>query len=376
MEPVIPGNSIWIDTHAALQDMTNRLEKASYLAVDTESNSLYVYREQVCLIQFSIPEADYLVDPIIIKNLSALAPIFSNPAIEKIFHAAEYDILCLKRDFGFKFENIFDTMHASRVLGRTSVGLGPILEAEFGITVDKRYQRADWGRRPLPKEYQAYARLDTHYLIQLRNQLNKELETANRMDLAIEDFKRLCKVQPAETDHNGKSWWHVSGNQALTPIQSTVLAELCSYRESIARTINKPVFKVLSNQQLVNIAIEIPGTRDDLSQKCGLNQALVRRHGEALLQTIQRGIQQKTVQRPPANYPDRLLKHRIDSLKQWRKMTAETMGVESDIILPRDLMDRIANSNPRQLENLSILMESTPWRFVRFGNQILDILAS
>jgi ribonuclease D len=84
-----------------------------------------VYQEQVCLIQFSTGDTDYLVDPLALTDLTPLSPIFADPKIEKIFHAAEYDIICLKRDFGYKFANIFDTMVASRVLGKQAVGLGP-----------------------------------------------------------------------------------------------------------------------------------------------------------------------------------------------------------------------------------------------------------
>ena len=94
-----------------------------------------------------------------------------NPAIEKVFHAAEYDLICLKRDFGFEFNNLFDTMLAARILGKSGLGLGTMLEQEFGIQVDKRLQRANWARRPLPPEMMAYARMDTHYLVALRDML-------------------------------------------------------------------------------------------------------------------------------------------------------------------------------------------------------------
>ena len=100
------------------------------VAVDTESNSLYAYRERVCLIQFSSPEKDYLVDPLEI-DVSTLAPLFASTEIEKIFHAAEYDLLMLDRDFGFRVSNLFDTMVAARILGWKAVGLGSILREQL-----------------------------------------------------------------------------------------------------------------------------------------------------------------------------------------------------------------------------------------------------
>ena len=143
---------IMIAQPESLWRLANKLSAESLLAVDTESNSLYAYREQVCLIQFSTNEQDYLIDPLVLDDLSPLAQLFANPGIEKIFHAAEYDLICLKRDFGFTVNNIFDTMMAARVLGRNAVGLATILEVEFNVHVDKRCQRADWGQRPLDRK--------------------------------------------------------------------------------------------------------------------------------------------------------------------------------------------------------------------------------
>jgi ribonuclease D len=124
--PTLPSPTkppVWINRPDQLLKMAADLVNYPLLSIDTESNSLYVYTERVCLIQISTPQTDYLVDSLALTDLSCLEPIFSNPAIEKIFHAAEYDILCLKRDYGFTFVNLFDTMVASRILGRSSVGL-------------------------------------------------------------------------------------------------------------------------------------------------------------------------------------------------------------------------------------------------------------
>ena len=142
------------------QRVVDALLNQPIVSVDTESNSLFAYREQVCLIQFSIPGHDYLVDPLALKNIRALGRVFANPHIEKIFHAAEYDLLTLQRDFGFEFRNLFDTMVAARILGRSRVGLGSLLEDEFGIHLQKKFQRANWGRRPLPPEMVRYASKD------------------------------------------------------------------------------------------------------------------------------------------------------------------------------------------------------------------------
>ncbi len=149
------------------------LARQAVIAVDTESNSLHAYRERVCLIQFSTVERDIVLDPLALDDLSPLAGIFANPDIEKVFHAAEYDLICLRRDYGFSFSRIFDTMHAGRILGSRLAGLDRLLEDKFGVKISKHFQKADWGVRPLSRELLLYAAVDTHYLIPLRDLLEE-----------------------------------------------------------------------------------------------------------------------------------------------------------------------------------------------------------
>jgi len=155
---------VWIDQPQKLRDVIHELSAQDILAVDTESNSLYAYQEQVCLIQFSTREKDYLIDSLVMPDLSELAPIFQSNEILKVFHAAEYDLICLFRDYGFRFNYLFDTMIAARTLGYQKIGLGSLLEKFFVIQMNKKYQRANWGKRPLKPDMLEYARLDSHYL--------------------------------------------------------------------------------------------------------------------------------------------------------------------------------------------------------------------
>ena len=157
------------DTPKTLAKVAAWLEKCSEVAVDTESNSLYVYYEQVCLLQASSEENHAILDTLALKDLSSIAPIFSSKSILKVFHASEYDIMCLKRDFGFEFNHIFDTMIAARILGRKEVGLAAMLESELGIRLEKKYQKANWGIRPIPEDMLKYAIHDTDYLIELKD---------------------------------------------------------------------------------------------------------------------------------------------------------------------------------------------------------------
>lgn len=362
-----------ISKSGGLKRLAQTLAVQPNIAVDTESNSLYAYREQVCLIQFSTTDNDYLLDPLALPDLTSLAPIFTDPHIQKIFHAAEYDLICLKRDFDFSFNNIFDTMLAARILGRKEVGLGSMLKAEFAMQVDKRHQRANWGQRPLPDYLLDYARQDTHYLIPLKEKLEHELKHAGLLSLAQEDFRRLCLVE-ASTNNNKNDCWRINGIHHLSPQQAAVLQYLCIYRDELARQINRPLFKVISDHTLYTVANNLPTDMDELSSLPGMTSRQVKRHGKALLNAVQQGLQAEPVYPPRNKRPDDRFLARVEALKHWRKQKAHKMAVESDIILPRDLLHRLASRNPQNREELSDCLFDVPWRCDHYGEEILNSL--
>jgi len=359
-----------------LAQLVERLLGETIIAVDTESNSLYAYRERVCLVQFSTPQDDFLVDPLALKDLSLLAPVFASPGLEKVFHAAEYDVICLKRDFHFQFANLFDTMIASRIVGRSAFGLGDLLQAEFGVQLDKHFQRANWGQRPLPADLLQYARLDTRFLIPLRRRLAIELDANGLRPLALEDYARLASLETNGRDEQPKTneWWQLRGASDLAPQQAAILQELCKYRESRARAMDRPLFKVMNDQTLVAIAAAAPASLNDLAEVHGMSHGQLDRHGPQLLQAVRRGLKAKPLRPNRPARPSEAYLERLDRLRRWRKLTGEAMSVQSDVVLPRDLMEALAHENPTNPGSLATVMASAPWRGEKFGEQILVVL--
>lgn len=357
-----------------LQQLVEVLSAEPIIGIDTESNSLHAYREQVCLVQFSTPREDFLVDPLGLQDLSPLAPVFANPDIEIVFHAAEYDVMCLKRDFGFEFVNLFDTMIAARILGIKEVGLGALLLNEFGVSLDKHYQRANWGKRPLSAEQLEYARMDTHYLLPLRERLLGELESRDLLALAAEDFRRVSCVNGnynhAETD----ICWQIGGAYDLTPQQVAVLIELCEYRDRVAYSLDRPLFKVLASKTLLAIAEQCPTQFDQLRRIPGLSPHNLRQHSRELLSAVRRGLQAEPVklERPPR--PDNRFLTRLETLREWRKNLAQQWQVESDVILPKDILVEISKVSPHTFDELGVVMKTSPWRLQKFGEQILSVI--
>ena len=351
--------------HSMLADLASQPR----VAVDTESNSLHAYQEQVCLIQFSSPEKDYLVDPLILADLSPLAPLFADPHIEKIFHAAEYDIVCLSRDFGFKFANLFDTMQAARILGCEKVGLDALLAARFDVKVNKRFQKADWGARPLTPDQIDYARLDTHFLIPLRDLLMEDLVKAGRWTVACEDFHRACWTNGNHAEPS-EHWERFAGRRDLNLRQLTILRELCAVRDEIAARLDRPTFKVVGDDTLIALARKVPTTKDELDE-IGLSSKQVGRWGGEILSAVARGVASPLVKRRPAKRQDDAVLNRLELLKTWRKKVGAQMGVESDIILPRPYLMLLAEHGGRDLKKI---LESSPWRLEQFGAQIKEVL--
>ncbi len=279
---------IFVDTPVALQHMLRQLQDSPLVAVDTESDSLYVYFEKVCLVQLSIPGADYLVDPLRV-DIAPLGALFASQDCEKIFHAASYDILCLKRDYGFTFANIFDTMIAARILGWKRYGLAAILEERFGVRIDKRLQRYNWGVRPLPAAALQYARSDTHYLLPLRELQVRELQARGKWTEAQRTFARETCIEPVIKSFDTEGFWRIPGVWQLDPLGRAVLRELYILRENLAREMDWPPFKVISNATMVQLALDRPSSQSGLDRVKGLSRHIRKRYADKLLDAITRG---------------------------------------------------------------------------------------
>lgn len=356
-----------------LEELVQRLGQEKILAVDTESNSMHAYQERLCLVQFSTSDEDAIVDPLAV-DLAPLAPLFADPGIEKIFHAAEYDLIVMYRYHGIAVNNIFDTMVAARVLGRPKVGLGNLLEDEFGIQLEKKYQRADWGKRPLLPEMLEYARLDTHYLVQLRDKLKAELQARDRWDLAQEDFARQPGLIPALAEPSEQSVWRIKGARDLKPQGAAILQELSNYREERAEKADLPLFKVIGDTTLTEIASARPHSAKDLEDIKGMSAGQIKRHARGLLAAVRRGEKAPPLKRPKRPPYDEAYVERLEALRNWRKLAAKEMEVESDVVLPRDLMYAAAKVFPATPAELEELLHEVPWRLAHYGDQIMDTL--
>ena len=366
--------------------MINRAEKIpgllsalrglARIGVDTESNSLYVYRERVCLLQISTSDQDYLLDPLSLPDISGVKAILEDPRTEKVLHAAEYDLICLRRDFGFRVRGLFDTHAAARSLGVKEYGLNALLVAEFGVKLDKTMQRANWGKRPLSDRQIDYARYDTHYLLPLRDRLAERAYATGYREELRDEFERLENIPELESEEpESDPFWRLRGVVELNPAQRAVLQSLFDWRENEAQRIDRPPFHVLPVETMTKLAREAPGSFDGLA-RTGLNERTVQQYGKAILQAVERGKG-----RPPPipnrdGGMDERSQARLEALRKWRKRRAEARGVESDVILCRDAMFRIARHAPPSIAALSEIPGVGAFRLNAYGPEILAALNS
>lgn len=369
----------YIASSQALWDLVNELSYEPLLAIDTESNSLYAYHEQVCLIQVSSQSADYIIDPLVLAphDVQPFGDLLSNPAIEKIFHACEYDLMCLKRDFGFTVTNLFDTMIAARICGYKQVGLNNLLAQHLDIALDKSHQRDNWGERPLPAESLRYAQMDTHFLPALRDLLASELEEQGHLIEAEESFAEMCIATPA---HDGRTfdpegYWKIGIPNRLNTLEMGVLRELYLRREAMAQEMNLPPFRVLSNQALLEIARRQPHTSSELNRTPHVSGSMVRRYGRQLLKAIQDGRSAHLPPAPVFQPPPVEVNDRYTVLHTWRKNRAIQRGVESDVIISRQTLKDLAEKAPTTLDDLRTIEGLGPWRLEMYGAEILQVLS-
>ncbi|MCO6450821.1 MAG: HRDC domain-containing protein, partial [Caldilineales bacterium] len=278
------------------------------------------------------------------------------------------------RDFGLRFRRVFDTLWAARVLGWPRVGLASILEDRFDVQLDKRMQRTDWGRRPLNSAQLEYARLDTHFLLALRDEQEEALRERKRWREAQDVFAGFSDIRWEEKDP--PTMWRLSGVNDLEPQQQAVLGSLFDWRETNAQRRDVPPFKVLRNESLMELAVVQPRTVDQVRQVKGVSNRLADRTANAILKAIQAGQRRQPPAPPERNHnqrPDDETLARYERLREWRTRTAETRGVDPDVVLTNQVLMEIARSKPADLASLTACKSLSPWKLDAYGVEIVAI---
>ena len=235
------------------------LSAAPALALDTEGDSLHHYPERLALIQIGAPDGSvWLIDPLALPDLGALAPLFAEPERLLVLHAGDNDLVHLKRRWNFKFGSVFDSAIAGRFLGGRALGLDVLLETYLGVALPPSRQKDDWSKRPLTTAQTVYAAADVQHLFALRARLIEELTKIGRLSWVDEECAALAAQPAPERPVDPDAYLGVKGARDLPPRGLAIMRELWELRERLARSADRPPFKVLGEDVLLRVAQSAP----------------------------------------------------------------------------------------------------------------------
>ncbi len=367
-----------IATYSELERFANRLAKQRIIGVDLEADSMYHFREKVCLIQIATSHTTAVIDPLQLDNLAVLKPVFKRRDILKVFHGADYDIRSLYRDFKININNLFDTELACRFLGFKETGLEAVLKKRYNVRLDKKYQRKDWSKRPLPQEMIAYAAKDVRYLIPLAKSLQQELKNKGRLGWVEEECHHLSRVRPAN-NNSRPLFVAFKGAGKLGPRGLAVLEELLQMRKKIALRQDKPLFRIIGNKSLLKLAEARPQNLTKLKKSEILGSKQFDRYGSSIMAAVTKARQIPTKNLP--KYPRKtapmvpaIVAKRVKELRTWRDRMAEQLKVDPAIICTKALISAIAVQKPVNKSSLSKIKGLKNWQVTEFGRDIINIL--
>lgn len=359
-------------------EIINFITAEKEIALDLEMDSLHHYREKVCLLQISTRTNSWLIDPLAVRDLSLLAGPLGDPGSIIVMHGADYDIRSLHRDFGIEINNLFDTMLASRFLGIQEFGLAALLKSRFGIELNKKYQKADWSKRPLSAEMCAYATADTADLLALYDQLRAELVAKGRLHWLEEECALLCQARVTEKE--GPLFLSCKGAGKLRPRNLAILEGLLQMREQYSKEMDRPPFKVISGETLLEASEKKPRSMHDLTLVKGMTPGQIHKYGETIISVVSAAlsIPEEKLPRIPRRKreePTEGTKHRIQRLKLWRDQLSSRLELEPGVLAPNWLLEAVADANPGEPEELSCIPGMREWQKKLYGHELTAELA-
>lgn len=368
-----------IETQTDLERLFERLRAEPLLAVDTEAASFHRHRDRVYLLQISSRQETAVVDPLAVDGLAQLGRALADPAIEVVFHDADYDLRLLHQEYGFSATNLFDTRVAAQLLNEPGVGLAALLEKYVGIRLDKRYQRADWSARPLSPEMLEYAAADTRHLPRLRDLLKERLAERGRLEWAEEEFRLLTGVRWSPSDPGEPPYQRIKGAKALNGRGLAVLRELFRWREDLAQRTDRAAFRILNNEPMLSMAKSPPADLTELKAVRGIGAEQAERRGRDILAAVHRGLatpedELPRIERPPRRAQDLAYEARIERLKTVRNQLAVRYDLAPGVLCSNGTLEAISRVNPSSFDALEKIPELRRWQVKEIGRDLLAAL--
>jgi ribonuclease D len=352
-----------LDQPGSLGPLLAALEGVDEVALDTEADNMYHYKTRVCLLQFLVGTEVFLVDVLAPgQKLDALWKILAKKHL--LMHGSDFDLRLLHDLCEFRPKSIFDTMLAAQLLGMQRVGLGSLLEDNFGVAVDKSGQKANWSQRPITPKLLTYAALDVWHLPALRDILTRELVKLKRLDWLEQQCRAQIEAGSAGFAPATENDWRIGRSERLRGAGLGVLHAVWHWREAQAQRLDTPPFKVCGNALLIKIAEAAEQGAGESELLANIN--LGRRHDRlapSLAAALRAGLARdpKTLPRRPGRDPNHvsLTQSEIelqDRIKADRDRVAQKLGFEATLIANRSQLAQIARA-PKKISEVLL-----PWQ--------------
>ena len=359
---------VYVRERAAMGTLIERIASAERVALDTEADSLHNYFEKVCLLQLSLGDEHYIVDPLAGLELSGfLAALAEKPLI---FHGGDYDLRMMRASLGFiSRREVFDTMIAAQLLGIEQIGLAALIEKYFAITIEKAGQKSDWSRRPLTEKQLSYAVNDTRFLASLADRMSGELSERGRLGWHTESCQAMVQSTGRDKVRDPDDAWRISGVGRLTRRQLAYLKEVWNWRDEHARRANRPPFMIFGNQQifeLISWAESHPGMPLQQGPK------LPRNIRDSLLSTLEDAISRaagtSAAQWPEPKRGERVEALSADGLEKLNALRSECARIAKELeiaaatLAPKAALDAIARSRPQTVDEIMEIGRLLRWQ--------------
>lgn len=357
----------YVDKPTPLARLTARIRKAKRVALDTEADSLFHYFEKVCLIQLSINDSNFIVDPLA-EDLDLEAFLKALASKPLLIHGADYDLRMMRASFDFHPESqVFDTMLAAQLLGYDQLGLAALVERIVGVTLCKDNKKSDWSRRPLSSSQLEYACDDTRFLETIAQVLGSELKklrrTAWHQETCSTMIQATCRDKsPPDPDDQ----WRIKGLRELKSKQLAFVRELWKWREVQARAVDRPPFKIMGNRQIIDLAVRAAGRRSWVPRNGqGVPRNCRGRRLESLVKAIERARalpQSRWPSHKKGRKPNHECSREMEALSAATKQVAEGLGLAPSILAPRATLRTIALNRPRNVDEIMGCSSMMHWQ--------------
>jgi ribonuclease D len=269
-----------IETESDLVQFYETNKEAKWLGFDSEFVGEKRFFTQLCLIQVSSDFGNYLIDPILIEDITPFLKLVEDPNIIKITHAGENDYRLLHIGYDIQPKNIFDTQIAAGFVGyKYPISFRKLVESELNVPLSKAYAVTDWESRPMEKRQLKYAINDVLPLYDLWQLLTKKLNDAGRLAWAEEEFKKLENADFYEKDPHHEA---LNSNlmRSLRRRDKVFLIRLYAWRREMAKQKNYSKEMVLPQKLISHIARSVNSGREALKHNRRIPKKIVNDYGQ------------------------------------------------------------------------------------------------